>query len=121
MITCLFNPVLNCVRNYGVLEMAILVRHRKPKPTITRELRLTYGILKGVKEASSGTVWQIYKYLRSIGLEITHMTVYNKINELRALGLVKTNEISSDRGKRILVEITDKGQRLLNSLQLIFS
>ena len=120
MVTCLFNPVLNCVRNYGVLEMAILVRHRKPKPTITRELRLTYGILLGAKEVS-GTIWRVYKYVRDLGLDVTHMTIYNKVYELRGLGLIKTREVNDSKGKRILVEITDKGQQLLHSLRQIFS
>jgi|GEM_PF-6850278 len=100
--------------------MAILVRNRRPKPTIKRELLLAYGILRGAEEVS-GTIWQIYKYLRELGLDITHMTVYNKVNELRALGLIKTQEINDSRGKRILVELTNKGQQLLHSLKQIFS
>jgi len=116
----LFNPVLNCVRNYGVLEMAILVRNRRPKPTIRRELLLTYYILRGISDEPK-TIWGIYKYVKMHEPEITHMTIYNKVDELRLMGLVRTKEIINEKRRKIIVELSNKGQLLLNSLKELFS
>ncbi|MHA1616449.1 MAG: hypothetical protein ACTSX9_03980, partial [Candidatus Njordarchaeales archaeon] len=120
LIMRLFNPVLNCVRNYGVLEMAILVRNRRPKPTIRRELLLTYYILRGISDEPK-TIWGIYKYVKMHEPEITHMTIYNKVDELRLMGLVRTKEIINEKRRKIIVELSNKGQLLLNSLKELFS
>jgi len=106
---------------FGVYVVNVLRFYwTRPRSSITRELVLLYSILEIAK--NSGSIWRIYRCLRMLGLEISHTTVYNKINELQELNLIKTQAaIDNDVKREIFIELTNKGRQLLHSLKQIFS